>query len=92
MKVRWTGKARTDLERLYDFLALVNPGAAVQAIQALVAAPARLLENPRLGERLDEFAPREVRRIFVGNYEFRYEIHEANIYVLRIWHTRELRR
>jgi len=50
-----------------------------------------LLVNPRIGERLDEFEPREVRRILVGHYEMRYEIHESTIYVLRLWHTREER-
>ncbi|RVH20388.1 type II toxin-antitoxin system RelE/ParE family toxin, partial [Sinorhizobium meliloti] len=51
--------------------------------------PARLLEQPRIGERLEEFDPREVRRILVGHYEIRYEIRQSTIYVLRLWHTRE---
>jgi plasmid stabilization system protein ParE len=48
-----------------------------------------LLEHPRIGEKLEEFEPREVRRILVGQYEMRYEIRESTIYVLRLWHTRE---
>lgn len=47
------------------------------------------LVNPRIGERLEEFAPREVRRILVGKYEIRYEIQDSMIYLLRLWHTRE---
>ena len=89
MELQWTGKARSDLMRLYDFLAPVNPRAATQTIKSLVAAPMRLLENPRLGDRLSEYEPREVRRILVGRYEMRYEIRDAVLYVLRIWHTRE---
>ncbi|MHB1581812.1 MAG: type II toxin-antitoxin system RelE/ParE family toxin [Acidithiobacillus sp.] len=54
-----------------------------------IAAPPDLLTNPRIGERLDEFEPREVRRIVVGHYEMRYEIQKSTIYVLRLWHTRE---
>jgi hypothetical protein len=38
---------------------------------------------------LEEFEPREVRRILVGKYEMRYEIQESTIYILRLWHTRE---
>jgi plasmid stabilization system protein ParE len=60
-------------------------------VQSLAAAPASLLANPRIGERLEEFAPREVRRILVGHYEIRYEIQDSTIYVLRLWHTRESR-
>ena len=63
--------------------------AAVRTVQSLTAAPSRLLEQPRIGERLHEFESREVRRILVGHYEIRYEIQEATIYVLRLWHTRE---
>lgn len=92
MRVRWTAAARSDLVRLHGFLALVNRPAAARAVQSLRAAPARLLrDNPRLGPRLEEFAPREVRRLFVGDYEVRYEIREAGVIVLRLWHAREER-
>ena len=89
MKLKWTSKALTDLARLYEFLAPVNKPAAARTVQVLTAAPRRLLEQPRIGERLDEFGPREVRRILVGHYEIRYEIQKSTIYVLRLWHTRE---
>ncbi len=67
----------------------INPAAAARVAQSLTAAPSGLLVNPRIGERLEEFDPREVRRILVGNYEMRYEIQGSSIYILRIWHTRE---
>lgn len=89
MDVKWTNKAISDIARLYDFLSPVDRGAAVRTVQTLTAAPARLIEQPRLGERLEEFDPQEVRRILVGRYEMRYEIQQSTIYVLRIWHRRE---
>jgi plasmid stabilization system protein ParE len=89
MDLKWTSKALSDLVRLYDFLAPVNKRAAAGTVQSLTAAPTRLLEHPRIGEKLEEFEPREVRRILVGHYEMRYEIQESTIYVLRLWHTRE---
>ena len=89
MELKWSRKALSDLVRLHDFLAPVNRSAAARSVQSLTAAPMRLLEHPRLGEKLEEFEPRQVRRIFVGRYEMRYEIQEETIYVLRIWHTRE---
>lgn len=91
MELKWTSKAQSDLARLYDFLALVNKPAAVRAVKALTSAPESLLLNPRIGEKLEEFEPREVRRILVGRYEIRYEIQESTIYLLRLWHTRENR-
>ena len=89
MELKWTSKALSDLVRLFDFLAPVNKPAAARAVQALTNAPTSLLANPRIGEKLEEFEPREVRRILVGKYEMRYEIQDSTIYVLRLWHTRE---
>ena len=92
MKIEWTSKALSDLMRLYEFLSPVNKRAAARVLQSLVQAPKRLLEQqPRIGEQLEEFKPRDVRRIFVDLYEIRYEIQNDNIYVLRLWHTRENR-
>ncbi|MFA7406128.1 MAG: type II toxin-antitoxin system RelE/ParE family toxin [Pelobacteraceae bacterium] len=89
MKIEWTSKALSDLVRLYEFLAVKNKLAAARTVQSLSAAPDRLLDQARIGEKLEEFEPREVRRIIVGSYEMRYEIQESIIYVLRLWHTRE---
>lgn len=89
MELKWTSKALSDLTRLYEFLAPVNQTAAAKAVQSLAKAPTRLLTNPRIGEQLLEFSPREVRRLLVGDYEIRYEIQGPIIYILRLWHTRE---
>ncbi len=89
MELKWTSKALSDLARLYEFLAPVNKPAAARAVQALTKAPTILLANPRIGEQLFQFEPREVRRILVGEYEVRYELQDSIIYVLRLWHSRE---
>lgn len=91
MQLKWTRRALSDLTRLHQFLAPVNPQAAARTIVALAAAPDQLRQYPQLGERLEEFAPRDVRRILVGHYELRYEIRTDALYVLRLWHTREHR-
>lgn len=89
MEAKWTSKALSDLTRLYEFLAPVNKPAAIRAVQSLTKAPSILSSNPRIGERLFEFEPREVRRLLVGHYEIRYEVQQSTIYILRLWHTRE---
>ena len=91
MELKWTHKALADLARLYKLLASVDKRTAARTVQALSAAPTNLPANPRLGERIKEFDPREVRRILVGHYEMRYEIQQQIIYILRLWHTRENR-
>jgi len=91
MKIKWTGKASSDLVRLYEHLRPVAPEAAARVVQQLTRAPDSLFDYPRIGEKLDAYAPREVRRIIVGHYELRYEIADATIYILRLWHCRENR-
>jgi plasmid stabilization system protein ParE len=89
VNLQWTGRALSDLSRLHDFLATVNAKAAGEIVRSLTAAPLRLAKHPHLGEKLDEFSPSHIRRIFVGHYEIRYEVRDRTIFVLRIWHTRE---
>ena len=91
MDLKWSKKAVSDIGRLYEFLETVDKAAAIRTVQMLTAAPTKLLTNPRIGEKVEEFAPREVRRLLIGHYEMRYEIKSNTIYVLRLWHTRENR-
>lgn len=91
MRLQWSSKALSDLMRLHEFLALVNKPAAARVVKSLTSAAAGLAANPRMGEKLEEFEPGEVRRIIIGHYEMRYEIVDSTIFVLRLWHTREER-
>jgi plasmid stabilization system protein ParE len=90
MKTQWTGKASSDLVRLHAHLSPVAPRRR-RVVQQLAHAPDRLIDYPRIGEKLEAYEPREVRRIIVGNYELRYEIANATIFILRLWHCRENR-
>lgn len=89
MWVNWTSKALGDLARLHGFLAPVNPRAAASIVHKLTAAPKVLATQPRIGIALPEFAPRDVRRMVVGDYEMRYELTSEKAFILRLWHTRE---
>jgi plasmid stabilization system protein ParE len=91
VRIHWTRPASQDLVRLYEFLRPVAPDAADRVIQQLARAPERLLDYPRIGEKLEAYGQREVRRIIVGNYEVRYEISSGEIFILRLWHCRENR-
>jgi plasmid stabilization system protein ParE len=91
MKIRWTRMASSDLVRLHEHLSPVASDAAARIVQQLARAPDRLLDYPRIGEKLEAYEPREVRRIIVGHYEMRYEIAAETIFILRLWHSRENR-
>jgi plasmid stabilization system protein ParE len=67
----------------------VNPAAAVRSVRAVVARVRRIPAQPRLGDRVRGFEPREVRRVLVQKHEIRHEVAGTDIIVLRIFHTRE---
>lgn len=91
MRIVWSSAAWTDVDRLHAFLAEHDLDAAEAIFDRLVNSPTALLNFPRRGPRLSQFDPREVREYRVGNYLLRYELGEADIFVLRFFHTRENR-
>lgn len=85
----WTSEAKGDVRRHKEYLSLRNPESGHRIAKSLTNTPKTLWAYPRMGEELKEFQPREVRRLIVEGYEFRYEIRGAEIRVLRIFHGRE---
>jgi plasmid stabilization system protein ParE len=79
------------LQRLHDFLAEHDAHAAALAVNRLAQAPEGLLLQPRQGQRLMVYAPREVRRLLVGPYELHYEIAGDRVSLISLWHAREHR-
>ena len=92
MQVEWTASGLIDTERLYLFLAQYDRDAALALAARLDDAPAKLIAHPRLGERVECYAAKEVRKLSIGRYVMHYEIAGEKILILRLWHTREERR
>ena len=88
MKVTWTDEALLDLVRFQEFLESY-PEVAARTIQNLLDVEFMLSPFPRIGTPLEQYAPAEVRKVFVGQYEIRYELTENGIFILHVWHTRE---
>ena len=89
MALRWARAAFADLQRIHEFLVPVNAVAAARVVRALASRVRRVPAQPRLGEKLTGFGERDLRRVLVQRYEVRYEIVGSDIYVLRVFHTRE---
>lgn len=89
MRVRWSREASDDIGRLHAFLLPSDPHAAARVAQMLIDAPDKLLDHPRLGERLDRYGGREIRHLHVGDYDMRYAFDGEVISIIRIWHDRE---
>lgn len=89
MGLRWTTSASRDLVRLHAFLAPVDLPAATRAVKRIIGGVKHIARHPRIGLRLDEFTPHEVRKLIVGDYEIRYEVARTDLFILRIWHVFE---
>jgi toxin ParE1/3/4 len=88
MQVRFADAALTDIENIRTYISRDNPSAAGRIAAAIVAAADRLSVNPRLG-RLG--AMPGTFELIVRPYVLVYEIHRAEIVVLRVWHGRQRR-
>ncbi|MGO8866166.1 MAG: type II toxin-antitoxin system RelE/ParE family toxin [Alphaproteobacteria bacterium] len=88
MQVRFAEAAIADIESIRAYIAQDNPSAASRMAVAIVAATDRLSANPRLG-RLG--AMPGTFELVVRPYVLVYEIHRADIVVLRVWHGRQRR-
>jgi plasmid stabilization system protein ParE len=89
MGLRWTTSASRDLVRVHAFLAPVDPRAAARAVKRIIGGVKHIARHPHIGVRLEEFAPREVRKLVVGDYEIRYEVVRVDLFILRVWHVFE---
>jgi plasmid stabilization system protein ParE len=89
MALRWTSSANRDLVRLHAFLAPVDSRGAARGVQRILAGVRHIARHPRIGVRLSEFDPREVRSLIVGDYEIRYEVRDDMLVILRVWHAHE---
>ena len=89
MVVKWSASAQRDLARHRAFVAASDRRAAERVVLDLLSGALQLASYPQLGAQLEEFTPRDVRRLIIGDYELRYELRDAGADVVRVWHVRE---
>jgi len=91
VRVKVSGRATRDLERLRDWLAPKSPAAANRAITAISQAILSLSELPGRG-RLIAPRVRELRVDFGRDgYLLRYRVHDDEVVIARVFHGRERR-
>jgi plasmid stabilization system protein ParE len=92
-EVIWLPDAIIDLMRLRKFIQDKNPTAAKRAASKIKEGALTLMNNPESGrpaEGLSSF--REILIPFgAGNYVLRYREDDAEIVVVRVWHSKEER-
>jgi len=93
MKVLWTAFAESQLDRIYDYIQLLNPYVAIDIYNDILDESAMLADFPRMAAiepLLSEF-PEEYRSLVVRqNYKVIYYIDsETTIYIVAIFDCRQ---
>ena len=91
MKVSFTPEAVADLKRLREFIESKNPIAAQRIANELLSGIEKLKAFPQIGLKVIRAPqPHLVRDLLIGNYTVRYFIGSDGIFILRMWHGKEI--
>lgn len=91
--INWSHHALEDYYKLYRFLKLKNVNSARRSSDAIVNGIELLEKFPEIGRPLqDKLKQRELYLKFgVGSYVIRYKYLDNEIFILRMWHSKETR-
>ena len=87
MRVRYTPRARADLEAIFSYLDSRNPAAAGAVKRQIERAAAALALSPYLGAAIDRSS--DFRGLRAGRYPYRiyYRIRENEVWIVHLRHT-----
>ena len=88
--VRWTQRAKGDLQEVYDFIARDSPRAADALVERIIHATERLAAYPESGRIMPEFPSLPYREVIVGNYRVLYRVEGEVVWVAAVVHGRRL--
>jgi len=91
MRVGYSPESIGDLIRLRDFIKDKNPVSAQRIANELLDGINKLKLFPKIGlPVLRASDPQSIRDLYIGNYTVRYLIGNNEIYILRMWHGKEI--
>ncbi len=91
LAIRWSRRAKADLEAIGDYVAADNPSAARHWIERLIADVERAAEMPLAGRVVPEFAGRQdIREVLRGTYRVVYRVRTDAIEVLTLFEGHRL--
>lgn len=82
--VRWTERARCDLQEIGDYIAEDDPRAADRWVQRLFERAERAAALPLAGRRVPEIGRDDVREVFLRTYRLVYRVLDASIDILTV--------
>jgi addiction module RelE/StbE family toxin len=95
MKLIWSERALSELERIGDYIGEDNPKAANRFVSRLWKRTAALKKHPRLGRIVPDANDESLREVIEGNYRIVYRLEKGSITVVtvfeghRLFHTED---
>jgi plasmid stabilization system protein ParE len=77
-KIRWTEKASSNLEGIFEYISRDSKWYAARYVKALIRATKRLETMPRSGRIVPELEDPELREVIYGNYRIVYRVSEVD--------------
>lgn len=90
--VKWTQRAKGDLQAVYDFITRDSTRAADALVERIIHASEQLVAFPESGRVMPEFPTLPYREILVGNYRVLYRIEGEVVWIAAVVHGRRLLR
>ncbi len=84
--VKWSGPAKRDLKKIYDYIAEDSKYYARNVVQNIVDKSESIEQFPRAGRVVPEINDPNVREIFIYSYRLIYEIKPNSVGILAIVH------
>jgi len=86
-RIRWTARARNDLESIYGYIASDNPLVALRVAARIVSATERLSAFASSGRIVPEHEQSGVRELIIRPYRVAYRVVGEEIRILKIHHS-----
>ncbi|MCH8156508.1 MAG: type II toxin-antitoxin system RelE/ParE family toxin [Nitrospinae bacterium] len=88
----WSGKALSDIEDIYDYIAHDSPHYARQQAEQILNSANRLRQFPESGHHLPEFPHLPHRELLIGNYRviYRYASNHNRAIIITVVHAARL--
>lgn len=88
----WSEKSVSDLEEIFDYIAIDSPFYAQHQVEKIIASVERLLTFPTSGRPLPEFPASLLREVIVDPYRVVYRTSESEIFIIAVIHGKRLLR
>ena len=91
MKINYSPESIEDLIRLRAFIETENPLAARRIANTILEGVEKLKIFPGMGLPVHLAPdPEIIRDLYIGQYTIRYLLSKKRVYILRIWHGKEI--